>query len=238
MKKIAVFLFILGFAVNVYAQKYTKRILYTPELIVGANAGLNYFMGEDVGKYLSDMSTVPLGYTGRVLVGYNFSPQSGIRTMLGFGDFNSPHTVSKDTLNFSAFTLSADYVLNLNNTFGVYSAINRMNVSAFAGLGVSYREAIVSPITDKIISDAFISPLFRLGMILDIRINRSLDFNIIGDLNILRDPYNGRPGYKVNGVTSLYSSVGTPIDILPNLTVGFIYKIPTEKMALKTVRAY
>ena len=238
MKKVAFVLFILAFATNICAQKYTKKTLYNPVFTIGVNGGLNYFMGEDVGKYLPKLSTAPLGYSGRMLVGYNLSPKVGIRTMLGFGSFNSPHTVSKDTLSFKEYTLTADYVLNLTNTFGVYKPSKMVNFSAFAGLGVSYRDKIILATSGKTMSDAYISPLFRGGLLFDIRLSELLYFNIIGDLNILPDPYNGRPGYKVNGVQSAITSVGTPIDILPNLTFGFVYKIPTEKMVLKTVRAY
>jgi len=88
--RLKAFMLIMGSVLSISAQEQTKAIARTFKSgwFIGANSGMNLFMGEGNNFLSSSKPFVSpihnVGFLGRFAVGYNFTPIVGLRGMLGY----------------------------------------------------------------------------------------------------------------------------------------------------------
>lgn len=219
MRKLITAIILFGCVWAMNAQ-HTKKVLFQHELTLGLHSGINYYMGEGVAGYINPISFKPTGYMGKVSVAYRFTPVWGVRGFFGFTNLNWPE--NNVTTNISSENLSLDLTYNVRNAFSNYDPGRAIDLILFAGSGVSFRDI-------KNTKNTNIFLLSRGGMQLDFQLTNLLDLNIIGEIDVVGDSYNGNPAKGLDG---------TPIDLVPTLSVGVSYHIPTRKKSLCKSRAY
>lgn len=193
----------LGYSSFSFAQqaKVFSTKIFKPDVYIGANTGLNIFVGEDYRSYLFSNPFSAIGIIERATIGYNITKVLGVRSFIGYTNHNWPdnNTIKK----FSAAHLTLDLTYNLSNRIASYNLNRPLDISIFAGVGVS-RSLKANFTTDPL------SIIVHGGLQADYRLTQFLDLNLIGDLNIVPDNYNG-------------DISGLPFDIYPSLSVGITY---------------
>lgn len=204
----------VGFSVNAQDANKSTTNTFKPGWFVGANGGLNLFMGEGNNFFNPNKPFVSpaknVGFLGRLAAGYNFSPVVGLRGMLGYNVINW-YTVPVGTAvnTLPGENLTVDYVVNLTNLAKGYDANRKIDFSAFFGLGAAY----LNKNTDTPPFAGFL----RGGLQSDCHLSSLLDLNVILDGNIATDNYNDK------AFTPL------PVDLFASLAVGLTYRIPEPK---------
>jgi hypothetical protein len=222
MKKLIIAVGLLFLSVSILFAQSLPRVsgyIFEPGWYVGGNIGPNYFLGEGAGSLVKTISLRPLGMMGRASMGYNFTPLWGVRGMFGASQHNSVY--ADVVTSFGSENLTLDATLNLSNLKAFYNLYRPADFSLFAGLGVAYRNQIND--TQLGIIDPAIFPVFRGGLQLDYHITQVIDFNVMGELNMMSDNFNG----NVSGV---------PVDMYPAVTIGISYHFWEGKLknSLKT----
>lgn len=202
IKFISLILFVCTFTINVNAQKRrVSAFIFQPHWYLGANMGLNTFVGEGWGVYSPLQS---LGFSGRVAGGYNFSPVIGFRAMAGYATHNWPDIRYSDmNLAFGAENVTADVMVNMSNLIAGYYLTRPLDISLYGGAGFSHRDKAV------FINDLS-TYIVRGGLQADLHLTQFWDLNLMAELNVAPDNYNEY-------------SVGAPFDIYPAITVGLTY---------------
>jgi len=203
------------------AQKKTESIspVFSPGWYIGANGGLNLFMGEG-NNFLNGIlgNNKPYvfnlkdngAFLGRAVLGYNFTPVIGLRGMLGYVGTSWPNA-SIPSYKFGSENLTADVVFNLSNTNNRYNSNRKFDFSLFVGLGAGYRNSLVM---DNLTP---LSGILRGGLQGDYKLSPALAINLILEGNITTDNYNDL-------------ALGPlPFDVFPALTVGLTYRLPEKK---------
>lgn len=204
MKKLIIVL-LFGYSSIVYAQEarvFSTKI-FKPDVYIGANTGFNLYVGEVYKSYLFSNPLSAFGIIERVTIGYNFNPVLGVRSFIGYTNHTWPdNNIPK---KFSAAHLTFDLTYNLSNRIASYNLKRPMDISLFAGAGISNSLQADFP-TDQL------SIFVHGGLQADYRLTHFLDLNLIGDLNIVPDNYNGSGN---NGTP--------PFDLYPSLSLGITY---------------
>jgi hypothetical protein len=198
------------FSITANSQNHSpgvSRYIFRPEWYVGANTGLNSFWGEGVGGYIRTRPLSTIAIMGRATMGYNFSPVLGIRGMLGYSQHNWAEKTPATT--FGAENLTMDVMVNLSNINGSYNLYRPIQFSGFAGLGFTYRNMYNT-------YPGVVSTFIRGGLQGDYHLTKYIDLNLIGELNILNDKFNG-------------VATGFLFDAYPALTVGLTYHLRGRK---------
>lgn len=221
MKKLIFITLCIGISLITSSQKVinTKGGPFTPGWYIGANGGMNIFMGEG-NNFLNPMLgnnkpfvfdlTHNTSFEGRAEVGYDFTPVIGVRGFLGYIGIQWPNASIKkeDIYNFSSENLTVDFLVNLTNWSKGYNPNRKIDFSAFAGLGMGYRN---SNFFDNL---SPLSALLRAGFQSDYHITPDVALNLIFEGNIVTDNYNDL------ALTPL------PFDAFAALTIGLTYKLP------------
>lgn len=217
MKKFILITLCLNLAFAAHSQKTVKNSIetFTPSWYVGANGGLNWFLGENnypFGNPISQLSmTQNMGYLGRLELGYHFSPIYSLRSFLGYrlnNYYNSTVTA------ISSENLAVDFLVNLTNIKN-YNPDNKLTFSLFAGLGANYiNSSPVFPVAGSL----------RGGLQTDYNLTSQLALNLIIEGSVLTDNYNKAPA-------------GTPIDLEAAVSLGLSYRLPSsaKKQFITTV---
>ena len=210
LKKIIIVL-LLGYSSFAGAQqaKVFSTKIFKPDMYIGANTGLNIYVGEAYKGYLFSNPLSAIGIIERATIGYNITKVLGVRSFIGYTNHNWPYTDTithiNKTSNFSSAHLTIDLTYNLSNRIASYNLNRPLDISLFAGAGVS-RSLQADFIADPL------SIIVHGGLQADYRLTPFLDLNLTGDLNFVPDNYNGSGN---NGTP--------PFDIYPSLTVGITY---------------
>ena len=206
MKNIIIVLLFSVSTITVGAQKISGFI-FKPDTYIGANVGLNTFLGEGCSTYSKIQST---GFIGRATIGYNLSPVIGIRSFMGYASHNWPDSRlrssdgSLKTVSFDAQMLTVDLTVNLSNWLSYYNRNRTFDLSVFAGTGVTHRNKAA-------FNNDLISYLGRGGLQGDFHLSSFIDLNLIAETNFTGDNYNN---YKVGFL---------PFDVYTAFTVGLSY---------------
>jgi hypothetical protein len=209
MKKIVLAYLLLICTWTANAQ-YAKNAFNYPYMYVGANAGLNYFMGESALTLQTANLLSGISYSGRISIGYNFSNILGFRGLLGFNDHNYPDDRKSFAItHFTSETVSADLMLNLSNLIN-YKLKSPFYLSVFVGGGMAYL-----PYNNKYSNLALLS---RVGLQADFKLSPNVYLNLIGEANVAQDQYNDYVA-------------GKPVDVFPLIAVGISYYITRVKAA-------
>lgn len=201
---IIIFSLISVTASSQHSSRGVSAYIFHPEWYSGANAGLNSYWAEGMGGYIKTQPLSTIALMGRFTAGYNFTPVLGVRGMLGYAG----HSWAQSTpaIVFGAENLTVDVTANLSNLKGGYNLHRRFDFSVFAGLGGAYRDK-------SVFNPDIISLVTRGGLQADYHFNKVIDINLIAELNIVSDNYNGTPVEN------------PPFDLYPALTVGVTYHL-------------
>lgn len=211
MKKIFITGLIIVFSGITNAQ-YFKKTCFYPELSVGVQGGLNYFLGEHAKEAFSLSPFGGVGYTGRFSIGYSISPVFGFRGMVGFNYHNwLDYRINFSPNRFSTETFTADLLVNLSN-LKEQNPYRLYDFFLFAGGGMAY-------ISNNQQYSTFCL-LGRGGVELAYKLSPMVYLNVTGELNITGDNYND----YIDGI---------PVDVIPALLVGISYHFPDDKMHLR-----
>jgi len=206
MKNIVIVLLFSVSTIAVGAQKISGFI-FKPDAYIGANVGLNTFLGEGCSTYSKTQSS---GFIGRATIGYNLTPVIGVRGFMGYASHNWPDSRfrssdgSLKTVSFDAQNLTADLTVNLSNWFSYYNRNRTFDFSVFAGTGITHRDKATFS------SDMF-SYIGRGGLQGDFHLSPFVDLNLIAETNFTGDNYNN---YKIGFL---------PFDVYTAFTVGLSY---------------
>ena len=217
MKKLIVssVLVIMGLltSVNAQEQKATVTNAFKPGWFIGANGGLNLFLGEGNNFFNPNKPFVSptknIGGLGRFALGYNFTPVVALRGMLGYNAYSwSTVPVGTPANLFSAENLLGDVVINLTNRAKGYDANRKIDFSIFAGLGMGFRNQNLNE------NSTPLTGIIRGGLQGDYHINTALALNMMLEANLATDNYND------------LAQTPLPVDIFPALTLGLTYNLP------------
>ena len=227
LKKIIFIWFcIVGFSMALNAQYY-RRVATYPTWYIGADTGVNWFLGEGnnpmkSSNYFSVIQNA--GLMERVSVGYNMNPIIGFRSFLGLTLHSWPDVRVKNTDNtylirtFQAENLTVDLMVNLTNLVGTFNRHRIFELFAFGGGGIANRDRAV--LVDANMNNAYdpiITMIGRAGLQGNFRLSSELDLNFLVEGNLVNDNYNGY----------VY---GLPVDLYGGLTVGVSYHFVTDRM--------
>ena len=216
MKKLmitAVFL-ALALASGIKAQSQSKSdsTAFKPGWYITANGGVSWILAEgnnflrsSVNDYFSLLNNG--GLSARLGAGYDFTPVYGVRSYLGYTATNWPDWRNNfDFKSFDAYYLNADFVMNLSNLIKGYNPKRFVDFAAFAGLGGDLRN-------QGDLTSNWLNMVGRIGAQADFKLSKQLALNLIGDVTLAGDKYNDYSG-------------GTPVDLLPALSLGLTYRFP------------
>lgn len=219
MKKVIATILCLGFVFVTYSQQ-TEKInsgTYQPGWYLGANAGVNWFMGEGDNIFSLKQDNIfslrgNIGFIGRAVVGYDFNHVIGLRAMLGYADHNWPDVRLKkkangsyDGYSFGSQNLTADLTVNLSSWMEGFNPNRVFDLSVFGGAGLAHRNKAD-------FSDDWFGAVGRGGLQGDFHLTKQLDLNLIAEANIVGDKYNDDVASgKLNGY--------------PAITVGITYHL-------------
>jgi OmpA-OmpF porin, OOP family len=189
----------ISFAVN---AQYRKNFSFHPNWYIGANVGQTTYWGEEFHMYMTFEPQKSFGWIGRTSIGYNFTPVIGLRGFYGYSEHNWPKNTT--AWSFTGRNLTADMTVDITNWLEGYDRTRVFNLVVFGGSGVGYHDK-----TDSI--PAKLTFILRGGMQGDFHLSQTVDLNLIGESNIVRDDYNG----------SVVD--GTPFDVYPAFTLGITY---------------
>ena len=214
MKKLmitAVFL-ALALASGIKAQSQSKSdsTAFKPGWYITANGGVSWILAEgnnflrsSVNDYFSLLNNG--GLSARLGAGYDFTPVYGVRSYLGYTATNWPDWRNNfDFKSFDAYYLNADFVMNLSNLIKGYNPKRFVDFAAFAGLGGDLRN-------QGDLTSNWLNLVGRIGAQADFKLSKQLALNLIGDVTLAGDKYNDYSG-------------GTPVDLLPALSLGLTYR--------------
>jgi len=218
MKKLyfIIALFAIGLMVfTINAQKIqSSKNIFKPGWFIGANAGPTWFLAEG-NNVLHDNNKVTfsknVGAQGGLLVGYDFNPIYSLKGTAGYRNYR--YFPGANARSIPNEYLNIDMLYNLSNKISGYNAERKINLSAFAGIGLAN-------MNNNTASSKFGGAL-RGGLQGDYNLSNKLSLNIILAGNILSDNIN-------DGV------VGTPFDLGAALTAGFTYRL-REKAKTKMI---
>ncbi len=220
MKKLIVItLLCIGISQITNSQKIinTKSGPFQPGWYIGANGGVNWFMGEG-NNFLSDdkPSVSPaknMDFLGRIELGYKITPVVSVRGMLGYTDINwNTVPAGTPTINFSSENLTADVVFNLSNLKG-YNPNRKFDFSIFAGIGGAYRNQVIYPANNL----PQVVGIVRGGLQGDYHLSPVWALNLILEGNVATDNYND------------VAVAPLPFDLMPALSFGLTYRLPEAK---------
>lgn len=178
--------------------------MFSPEFYAGGMVGVNNFASEGYtltstpGKY-TPVET--LGTTLRGFAGYNITSTLGGRAGIGLSVYKWPNSGNVTQIN-TAY-LSLDLMLNLSNLFSIYNLIRKSDISVYAGLAGTYRDAATFNRTRIMVVP-------RVGLQIDRRLNYSWDLNFSGELDAASDDFNE----LVNEF---------PLELMPQIMIGVAY---------------
>ena len=217
-KRVVIFAgLMLGLAMSIGAQNEESPLAldFKPGWFLGANGGLNWFMGEgnnfirpNAGNKVDLIKSI--GVLGRASLAYKFTPVYALRGSLGFNHHNyyRPGANNTDIINpFNTGTLDADFLINLTNKNLGYDANRKIDFSVFAGAGLAYLNNSIG----------LVGGLVRGGFQSDYNITPKFALNLIAELNVLQDNYNGE-------------AESIPFDLSPAVTIGLSYRISNHTM--------
>jgi len=206
LKKLLIMLLFFVSAIVVNAQKISGFI-FKPDVYIGANMGLNTFLGEGCSTYSKIQSS---GFIGRATIGYNLTPVIGVRGFMGYASHNWPDSRFRSSdgslrsVSFDAQMLTVDLTVNLSNWLSYYNRNRTFDFSVFAGTGITHRDKA------SFSSDLF-SSIGRGGLQGDFHLSSFIDLNLIAETNFTGDNYNNfKPGFL-------------PFDVYTAFTVGLSY---------------
>lgn len=194
-----------------FAQTYQKgetTYEFKPYGYMQLQAGVGQTIGE--GK-----ATDLLSPAAALNFGYQFKPAFGLRAGLGGlqgkGAWaNSIQTKGDNVYKFNYVALNVDAVLNISNLIAGWNPFRTVNVSAFIGVAGNLAfnndeahdvAALVknypSPVSsdqnfNHLWDDSRISPVGRMGLIVDFRCNDRWNINLEGNGNITTDHFNSK----------------------------------------------
>ena len=151
--------------------------------------------------------------------GYQFSPVFGARLNVNGwqakGAVNGPTTVYK----FNYVEGAADLMIDVASIFAGYKFDRTLNPYIFGGVGVNYAfnndDAVA--VKDKFVdgylwNDSKVSPAFRTGAGLNIRLTDVIALNLEGNCSFLDDHFNSQKGskadFQIKAVAGLTFSFG------------------------------
>ena len=154
-----------------------------------------------------------------VSFGYQFSPVFGARLNVNGwqakGAVNGPTTVYK----FNYIEGAADLMVDVASIFAGYKFDRTLNPYIFGGVGVNYAfnndDAVA--VKDKFVdgylwNDSKVSPAFRTGAGLNIRLTDVIALNLEGNCSFLDDHFNSKKGskadFQIKAVAGLTFSFG------------------------------
>ena len=216
MKKVIVTILCLGFVFTTYSQQ-TEKInsgTFQPGWYLGANAGLNWFLGEGNNPFSSKAYfsfDKNKGFIGRAVIGYDFTPVIGLKGMIGYAHHGYwPDLYSKKNADgsspissFGSQNLTVDMTVNLSNWWADYNPDRAFDISAFGGTGFAHRNKAN-------LSDDWYGLIGRIGLQGDFHLTKQLYLNLILEDNVVGDKYNDH-------VETLI------FDTYPALTLGLTY---------------
>lgn len=211
LRTIIITILLLGY--SSFADARQPRVfstkIFKPNVYIGANTGFNVYVGEVYKSYLFSNPLSATGIIERATIGYNITKVLGVRSFIGYTNHKWPYidtlTLNNKTSKFSAAHLTIDLTYNLSNRIASYNLNRPLDISLFAGVGVS-RSLLADIPTDPI------SVMVHGGLQVDYRLTQFLELNLIGDMNIVPDNYNGSGN---NGTP--------PFDLYPSLSIGITY---------------
>lgn len=223
MKKLIVLTLLctLCFSLPINAKKQIENYsTFKPAWYIGANGGMNMFMGEG-NNFLNPNKTFVFSFSqnssflGRLSAEYKFSPVFGLRGMLGYHAYKwttvAPLNAdgSFPTFLFGTENLTADFMFNLSNLHGGYRPERKIDFSLFVGLGAAYlhNNMLLVPVAG----------IGRGGLQADYHLSPALDLNLIVEGNFTTDNYND------------LAYMPLPVDAIPALTLGLSYRLPEKK---------
>lgn len=216
-KTLVITILLLGhssFANTQQARVFSTKI-FKPNLYIGANTGYNVYVGEAYKGYLFSNPLSAIGMIERATIGYNITKVLGVRSFIGYTNHKWPYidsiTLNNNTSKFSAAHVTIDLTYNLSNKLVSYDLKRPLDISLFAGAGVSRSLQADIP-TDTL------SIIVHGGLQADYRLTQFLELNLIGDINIVPDNYNGSGN---NGTP--------PFDLYPSLSVGITYHFRNKR---------
>jgi OmpA-OmpF porin, OOP family len=231
MKKIIVTAawLVMGFALSLNAQEQKKPVANTfkPGWFIGANVGINTFLGEGnnfvTPNNLHYFSLIKnSSFLGRAELGYDFTSVVGVRGFLGFVNTSWPDMrLAQNTdgsypaVKFGSENLTADLMINLSNWWAGYNPDRKIDISVFAGGGAGY--------LNNNVKYSNFAAIGRGGIQGDYHLSPVLDLNLIAEGNIASDNYNDL----------IVSPL--PFDLFSAVTVGLTYRLPeAEKKPITT----
>lgn len=208
MKKWIFAIIFIGLSFASKAQ-YNADSYFSPNWYIGASAGLNSYWGEDYKTYMTFEPQKSFGFIGRASAGYNFTPIFGLCGSLGYTQHNWPNENSVPP--FEARNLTMDLTVDITNWWTGYNVDNKFNLVVFGGTGAGYRYNV----TDSIGRD--LTFILRGGLQGKFHLSKTVDLNLTGETNIVRDEYNDQ------------QKRDTPVDMYPAFTVGISYHFKADK---------
>ena len=162
-----------------------------------------------------------------VSFGYQFSPVFGARLNVngwqGKGAVNGPTEVYK----FNYVEGAADLMIDVASIFAGYKFDRTLNPYIFGGVGVNYafnndeaydiNDAGVNGGVNKFVDGylwkgSHVSPAFRTGVGLNIRLSDAIAFNLEGNCSFLNDRFNSKKGseadFQIKALAGLTFSFG------------------------------
>ena len=197
-----------------YTDKDGNEYQFKRHWFLDIQAGGQYTVGE---ASFSDL----LSPNFQGAIGYQFSPVFGARLNVNGwqakGAVNGPTTVYK----FNYIEGAADLMVDVASIFAGYKFDRTLNPYIFGGVGVNYAfnndEAndakIVGKFVDGYLWDGSkVSPAFRAGAGLNIRLTDVIALNLEGNCSFLDDHFNSKKGskadFQIKAVAGLTFSFG------------------------------
>lgn len=141
-----------------------------------------------------------------VSFGYQFSPVFGARLNVNGWQAKGAAVGSTTTVyKFNYVEGAADLMVDVASIFAGYKFDRTLNPYIFGGVGVNYAfnndEAIA--VKDQFVDgylweDSKLSPAFRTGVGLNIRLSDAIAFNLEGNCSFLDDHFNSKKGSKAD----------------------------------------
>lgn len=179
---------------------------------IGGNLGASWLVAEGNDFFSSQKNYFSFignaGYMLRAELGYDFNSVYGVRGFLGTTNNRWPDARLKNApvKEFSSYSVTADFMLNLSNLISGYSPDRKIDFSAFAGAGIVNRSKMT------VGGKSWTGLLGRGGLQGGYKINNRLNLNLLMELNMVGDKYNDYVG-------------DFPLDLMPTMSVGISYKL-------------
>lgn len=225
MKKIVLFLLVISAVVGgLHAQAnksvYKKPINFEPSTYFGVSLGGNAYLGEGMATYMANKGLGScLGYSMNLIYGYQFSPFWGGRIVVGPEQYSWP-TKTGDTLSIDVVNFSVQSTMNLTYLLNGYNENRKMDLDLMVGVGALYRYS-----ADNYNPKTYAQ--FSTGLLLNYKVADLLRLHFLAGVMLVGDGLNAYPATGTDG---------TPLDIVPNLKIGFTFHIPSYSYKIRRAK--